>query len=81
MAIDGQVCFSQMAFYHPCQTTKVHYRDFGPVNGINKDVRGTSCSLLPTTVPTYPVDLVCFCPLLKRQHCYICVLMEGIEYF
>ena len=40
------------------------------VNGINKDVY--SVKLLQTTVLPYPVDCVCFCDLLKTQHCCLC---------
>ena len=50
---------SQTAFFHHCQTTKVHYRVLGAsefMNGINKDVIMSGTILLPTTVSTYPVD-------------------------
>ena len=40
------------------------------VNVINKDV--SDVRLLPTTVLTYPLDLVCFSHLLKTQQCCLC---------
>ena len=69
MEIDGQLSLlSQAAFCHPSQTIKVHSTgSLGPVNGINKDVSDTR--LLLTTVLTYPMNWVCFCHLLKTQHC------------
>ena len=65
-----QHLLSQKAFRYPCLTTKVHYRVFGLVNGINKNVSGTT--LLPATVSTYPVHWVYFCHLLKTQHRFLC---------
>ena len=46
-------------------------------NGINKDV--SSVKQLPTTVLAYTVDCVCFCLLLKTQHCSLYPIMKGIS--
>ena len=48
----------------------------GPVESVNsiiKDVRGPK--LLLTTASAYPVNCVCFCHLLKTQHC--CLYPNG----
>ena len=39
--------------------------------GFNKGAHGTK--LLPTTILAYPVDCVCSCHLLNRQHCCLCL--------
>ena len=70
MAIYGQVCFHRWPFVIPVRSTRCTTDSLGPVNDINKDMSGTR--LLPTTVSTYPVDWVCFCHLLKTQHCCLC---------
>ena len=54
--------FCKMVFTGSCTTGSL-----GPMNGINKDVSGTR--LPPTIISTYTVDFVCFCHLLKTQHC------------
>ena len=75
MAIDGWVCFHRRLFSDPVKSPWCTTGSVKPVNGINKDVRGAR--LLPTAVLTYPVDWVCFCYLLKTQHC---CLYPNVEY-
>ena len=70
MAIDDHVCFHRWPFAIPIKPLRCTAGSLGPVNGINEDVSGAR--LLPTTVSTYPVDWVCFCHLLKTQHCCLC---------
>ena len=65
---------SHMAFCQPSQTMKVHYRLVEPVNGIIKGV--CDAELLPITVSAYLMDCVCFCHLMKTQHCCLWP-MEG----
>ena len=67
MAIDVQVCFHRWLFANPVKPQRYTTGSVELVNGINKYVSGAR--LVPTTVPTYPVDRVCFCQLLKTQHC------------
>ena len=59
-----------MTFCWPCQPWRYTTGSMEPVIGINKDVSGAW--LLPMTISTYPVDWVCFCHLLKTQHCCLC---------
>ena len=61
---------SQMAFCWFCLTKMVYYRACEPMNSINKNICGAK--LLPTTISAYPMDCVCFCHLLKTQHCCLC---------
>ena len=64
---------SQMAFCWPAKPWGCITGPEEPVNDINKYMRGAK--LLPTTIPAYPVDCVCFCDLLKTQHC--CLSSNG----
>ena len=57
--------FASYTYTLRCTTGSVQ-----PVNGINKDV--SSARLLTTTVSTYPLDSICFCHLVKTQHCSLC---------
>ena len=70
VAIAGQVCFPRWLIAVAVKPPRCTTGSVGPVNGINKDVSGAR--LLPKTVSTYPVDWVCFCHLLKTQHCCLC---------
>ena len=72
MVIDGQVFFHGWLFADlklcRCITGPAE-----PKNSINKDMCGAK--LLLTNVSAYPVDCVCFCDLLKTQHC--CLSSNG----
>ena len=70
MAIDGQVYFHRQLFADPVKSQRYTTGSVEPANGINKDVIGAT--LLPMIVLTYPIDWVCFCHLLKTQHCCLC---------
>ena len=61
---------SQMAFCWLSLTKMVYYRACELMNTINKNMCGAK--LLPTTISAYPMDCVCFCHLLKTQHCCLC---------
>ena len=73
MAIDGQVCFHRWLFANPVKPPRRATGSMDPVNDINKDV--SDARLQPTTVLSYPVDRICFCHLLKTQHC--CLYPNG----
>ena len=68
MTMDDQICFHiYTAFASPVKPCRCITRPVEPMNGINKDMCGAE--LLPTTVSAYPEGCVCFCDLLKSQHC------------
>ena len=57
-------------FCQPCKPKRCTTELVRPLDGINKDVGGTSLLLTATSV--YLVDCVCICPLLKMQHHCLC---------
>ena len=69
MAIDGKVCFHRQLFVYTVKPLSCTTGCVEKVNGINKDM--SHSRLLPPTVSSHPVDLVCFCQLLKTQHCFL----------
>ena len=70
MAIESQVCFDRWPFTNPVKPRRSTTGTVEPVSSIDKDV--CSAKLLPTTVQEHPMDCVCFCHLLKIQHCCMC---------
>ena len=63
-------CFHWQLFADPVKPSRCNTVPVKPVSGINKDVCGAK--LLPTTASAHPVDCVCFCHLLKTDHCCLC---------
>ena len=71
LTIDGQACFHRRLFADPVKPLRCTTGSVEPVNGNNKDV-GEAMQTAASNCLNYPVDWICFCYLLKIQHCCLC---------